>query len=133
MVYYGIMTSPEWQQPQSDRFVIVRQIVPTYSLQRPGSQHYNDDDEIVLNRDEITEFETAIAALYNGSAGGSVHDKIYIAPMPDSRRVEYGTLLFVIDTQDPSLGLHSEQADDGSLPLTNIMTVAEQSEQTESV
>lgn len=125
------MSNPEWQQPQSDRFVIVRQVVPTYSLQKPGSRHYNGNDEI-LHRDEITEFETALAALYNGSAGGSVHDKIYIAPLPDSVGVEYGTLFFVIDTQDPSLGLHSEQADDApQAALPSEAIVASQTDQAE--
>lgn len=99
MVYNSNMTNSEWIQPdRSERFAVASLPVEAYRIQAYKT-----------NAETVKATELAIAEIYNGKAGGSVHDKIYIPPIEKSDSWGVGTLFFVIDTYDPRLGINAER------------------------
>lgn len=79
-----------------------------------------------VNEESVKATELAIADIYNGKAGGSVYDKIYIPPADSNRYDGVGTLFFVIDTYDPRLGVNGEHPDDELQPETEQTSVSQQ-------
>ena len=106
------MSNPECIQPdKSERFTVTSLPIPVASIQT-----YND----------IKKTELAIAAIYNGSDGGSVHDEIYVPPIPDADGWHMGRLFFVIDTYDPRLGINAERPDDKLQAGTEQTSISQQ-------